>query len=155
ATTVEISLTNAFGKAPRRVQAALIADDDRGPARVEWAQDPDAGGKAIVAGVIAGQYRLMVSAVEPAGQEWAVRHLYVDGITPAAVPLVLEPGAVLQCRTTADSDERPGSAVALRLLPADGDLPKPMERGPDVVLLSGADQTSIRGIAPGRYVLQV
>ena len=48
AAAVELNLTNSSGKPPRRVQAALIANDDRGPARVQWAQDPDANGKAVI-----------------------------------------------------------------------------------------------------------
>jgi hypothetical protein len=166
ATSVEMAVTTAGGRALDRMQAVLLADDDRGPARAQWAQDPDASAKATITGVIAGQYRLVVSGSErPAGpgvpfsQEWAVRHLFIDGVTAAAIPILLEPGAILECRATLEGAEKPGGVtggrVPIRLRWIDGDLPKALERGPDVLVLSGVESLSIPGIAPGRYIIQI
>jgi hypothetical protein len=165
ATSVEIAVTTAGGRALDRMQAVLLADDDRGPARAQWAQDPDAGPKATIPGVIAGQYRLVVSGSErpgapgvPFSQEWAVRHMFVDGVTPVVMPIPLEPGATLECRATSEGGEQPGGMtggrVGIRLRWIDGDLPKALERGPDILSLS-AGATSIPGIAPGRYIIEV
>jgi hypothetical protein len=166
ATSVEIAVTTAGGRALDRMQAVLLADDDRGPARAQWAQDPDAGAKATITGVVAGQYRLVVSgserpaaALAPFSQEWAVRHLFVDGATAVAMPVLLEAGATLECRASFEGDDKPGGVtggrVPIRLRWIDGDLPKALERGPDVVILSGVEKTSIPGIAPGRYIIQI
>jgi len=164
ATSVEIAVSTAGGRALDRMQAVLLSDDDRGPARAQWAQDPDAGAKATITGVIAGQYRLVVSGSErpaaaetPFSQEWAVRQLFVDGVTAVQMPVLLEAGATLECRTTFEGDEqqRPGSRVPIRLGWIDLELPKALERGPDILIISGADRTSIPGLAPGRYIIRV
>lgn len=202
ATSVEISLTSVGGRPLDRVQAVLISDDDRGPARAQWAQDPDASAKATITGVIAGQYQLVVTGVErirasavsmpagdlaqraqalddivrqlradPPGQEWAVRHLFVDGVTPVSMSVALEAGASLECLATFDGDEPPSrpapiqvpnqprqlihGSVPVRLKPIDSDWPKSMEPGPESLPLSGNVPLSIRGMVPGRYVLRV
>jgi uncharacterized protein (DUF2141 family) len=166
ATSVEIAVTTAGGRALDRMQAVLLSDDDRGPARAQWAQDPDASAKTTMTGVVAGQYRLVVSGSErpaaasvPFSQEWAVRHVFVDGVTAVAIPVLLELGATLECRATMEGDARPGGMtggrVPIRLRWIDGDLPKALERGPDVLILSSVESTSIPGIAPGRYIIQM
>jgi hypothetical protein len=164
ATSVEITVTTAGGRPLDRMQAVLLSNDDRGPARAQWAQDPDASAKATISGVIAGQYRLVVSGTErpaapntPFSQEWAVRNVFVDGMTTVAMPVLLEQGATLECHTTYEGAVQPkrGSPAPIRLRWMEGELPKALERAPDFIVLSGVGQTSISGIAPGKYLLQV
>src|SRR5579862_1161059 len=144
ATSVEVKLAAASGQPPDRVQVALISDDDRGAARVQWATDADADGTVKITDVVAGQYRLIANGYErppvlsygggqrtnedltrlnaalrdSPGREWAVMPVAVDGVTPIKMQALLQPGATLSLQ--ARSGEPPSSAPAAA--PAPGSI---------------------------------